>query len=78
MFTSAVLIGMGALDGKELFAIEGSEKLALNSGTNRRRAKKMAKRPKNPVKPPGRHKHRHTARRNNVLISSANLRVDIR
>ena len=30
-----------------------------------------------PVKPPGRRKHRHTARRNNVQISSANLRVDI-
>ena len=25
LFTNAVLIGMGALDGKELFAIEGSE-----------------------------------------------------
>ena len=33
------LIGMRALDGKELFAIEGSEKLALNSGTTRRSAK---------------------------------------
>ena len=33
---------------------------------------KIAKRPKNPVKPPGRHKHRHTARRNNVQVSSAN------
>ena len=38
MSTDAVLIGMGALDGKELFAIEGSE-LALNSGTTRRSAK---------------------------------------
>ena len=35
MSTDAVLIGMGALDGKELFIIEGSEKLALNSGTTR-------------------------------------------
>ena len=34
MFTDAVLIGMGALDGKELFAIDGTGKLALNSGTN--------------------------------------------
>ena len=33
---------------------------------------KMAKKANNPVKPPGRHKHRHTARRNNVQISSAN------
>ena len=34
---------------------------------------KMAKKAKNPVKPPGRHKHRHmTASRNNVQISSAN------
>ena len=39
MFTNAVPIGMGALDGKELFAIEGSEKLALNSGTTQRSSK---------------------------------------
>ena len=77
MFTDAVLIGMGALDGKELFAIEGSEKLALNSGTIRRSAKNDQKAEK-PVKPPGRHKHRHKARGSNVQISSANLRVDIR
>ena len=32
MITNAVPIGMGALDGKELFTIKGSEKLALNSG----------------------------------------------
>ena len=38
----------------------------------------MAKKAEKPVKPPGRHKHRHTARRNNLQISSANLRVDIR
>ena len=38
----------------------------------------MAKKAEKPVKPTGRHKHRHTARRNNVQISSANLRVDIR
>ena len=33
----------------------------------------MSKKAEKPVKPPGRHKHRHTARRNNVQISSANL-----
>ena len=43
MITNAVLVGMGALDGKELFAIEGSEKLALNSGTTRRSAKNVQK-----------------------------------
>ena len=43
MFTNAVLISMGALDGKEPFAIEGSEKLALNSGTTWRSAKNVAK-----------------------------------
>ena len=30
MSTNAVLIGMGTLDDKELFVIEGSEKWALN------------------------------------------------
>ena len=54
MFTSAALSGMGALDGKELFVIEGSEKLALNSGTTRRSAKNGQKAEK-PVKPRGRH-----------------------
>ena len=38
----------------------------------------MTKKAEKPVKPPGRHKHHHTARRNNVQISIANLRVDIR
>ena len=52
MITNAVLIGMGALDGKELFAIEGSEKLALNSGTTRRSAKNASE----PLKTPS---HRH-------------------
>ena len=45
MSTNAVLIGMGTLDDKELFVIEGSEKWALNS--TRRSAKKAA-RPQNP------------------------------
>ena len=72
MSTYAVLLGMGALDGKELFAIEGPEKLALNCGTTRRSAKEGQKAKKKTIKPPGRHKHRHTARRNNVQISSAN------
>ena len=52
MITNAVLIGMGALNGKELCAIEGSEKLALNSRTTRG-ARKMAKKAEKPVKPPG-------------------------
>ena len=52
MITNAVLIGMGALDGKELFAIKGSEKLALNSRTTRRSAKNAEKTPKTPSSPP--------------------------
>ena len=41
MITNAALIGMGALDDKELFATEGTEKLALNSGTIWRSAKNV-------------------------------------
>ena len=48
MSTNAVLIGMGALDGKELFAIEGSEKLALNSGTTGGARKMTQNASKNP------------------------------
>ena len=48
MSTDAILIGMGALDGKELFAIEGPEKLALNSGRTRRSAKKWPRGRKTP------------------------------
>ena len=48
--TNAVLIGMGALDDKELFVIEGSEKLALNSQTIRRKnAEKPQKAPSSPL-----------------------------
>ena len=62
MSTNAILIGMGALDGKELFAIEGPKKLALNSGTTRRSAKNASESPKTPS-------HRHmTASENNVQI----------
>ena len=46
MITNAVLIGMGALDGKELFAIEGSEKLAPNSETTWKSAKNASEPPK--------------------------------
>ena len=61
MSTNAILIGMGALDGKELFAIEGPEKLALNSGTTRKSAKTPS--------------HRHmTASENNVQIFKCELR----
>ena len=68
MSTNALLIGMGALDGKELFAIEGPEKLALNSGTTRRSAKNASEPPKTPS-------HRHmTASENNVQIFKCELR----
>ena len=43
-----------------------------------RRSTKNGQKAEKPVKPPGHHKHRHTAHKNNVQISSANLRVDIR
>ena len=72
MSTNAKLIGMGALDGKELFAIEGPEKLALNSGTTRRS-------PKNASEPPKTPSHRHmTASRNNVQIFKCELRREVR
>ena len=61
MTANAVLIGMGALDGKELFAIEGSEKLALNSGTTRRSAKNAKKSPNPLSSPPYRHKRQPSA-----------------
>ena len=48
MSTDAVLIGMGALDGKELFAIEGSEKTGAQLRDNPQEREKWPKRPKNP------------------------------
>ena len=66
MIMNDVLIGMGALDGKELFAIEGSEKLALNSGTTRRSARNASEPPKNP------------ASKNNVQIFKCELRRELR
>ena len=50
----------------------GFRKTGAQLQTTRRSAKKWPKSRKKPSNPPGRHKHRHTARRNNVQISSAN------
>ena len=51
MFTNAVLIGMGALDGKELFTIQGSENWRSTPGQPGG-ARKMAKKAEKNVKPP--------------------------
>ena len=82
MSTDAFLIGMGTMSmsttSYELLST------AKNSSPSRAPknwrstpgqpggARKKAKKAEKPVKPPGRHKHHHTARRNNVQISSAN------
>ena len=50
----------------------GLRKTGAQLRDNPEEREKNGQRPKNPVKPHGRHKHRHTARRNNVQISSAN------
>ena len=52
MSTTSYELCKGAFDGKELFTIEGSEKLALNSGTTWRSAKNAEKPPKTPSSPP--------------------------
>ena len=48
MFTDAVLIGMRALDGKELFATEGSEKTGAQLRDNPEERDKWPKGSKNP------------------------------
>ena len=56
----------------------GLRKTGAQLWDNPKEREKWTKKAEKTVKSPGRHKHRHTARWNNVQISSANLRVDIR
>ena len=65
MITSAVLIGMEALDGKELFAIEGSR-------DNPEEREKCVRAAENPLPPP------LTASKNNVQIFKCELRREVR
>ena len=75
MFANPCFFGKGALDGKELFTIEGSEEWrSIPNDLEERERCRISLRKAHQT--PGRHEHRHTARWNNVQISSANLRVD--
>ena len=66
--TNAVLIGIGALDGKELFAIQGSEKTGAQLRDNPEERENASKPPKSPSL-------RHmTASGNNVQIFKCELR----